>query len=208
MRMCIDQSCRTIWRLWRENPDIEFMQLRTPLTQYAIDDLGIIHYGLDNGAFTEFDSRTFTRMALKAKDDPLCDWIVMPDMVGDAGSTSALFDHWVQELDLTEKRAYALQDGATLGIVPFDKIECLFIGGTDHFKESRRCMEIVEQAKQLEIWVHVGRGNTPRRIVYWDGIADSFDGSGVARFSHMTEAAISTIRQLMGSTQTRLEMGE
>ena len=105
MLICIDRSSSQIWRLKRLHPEVGFMQLRTPLTQFARDGLELIHYGLDNGAFTAFDADTFTRMALRAKDDPLCDWIVLPDLVGDAGSTTALFYHWLGELELESKRA-------------------------------------------------------------------------------------------------------
>jgi len=206
MEMALDKSTVQIWELKRLHPGVAFKQLRTPLTQYAIDTLGHIHYGLDNGAFTRFDPDTFERMATAAVTDPLCDWIVMPDVVGDAASTSALFDHWVQRLDLTDKRAYVLQDGATLGLVPWNQIECLFVGGTDSFRDSTRCWELVLEAKSQGKIIHIGRVNTPRRIVYWDRVADSFDGSGLARFDECLRDAIATMKEIQGSTQIALEI--
>ena len=209
MKLALDMSSGSIHGLKTSNPDVEFMQLRTPLTQYQRDPLNVIHYGLDNGAYTDFNAPTFTRMALKAKDDPLCDWIVLPDLVGDAGGTQALFFHWMQELDLDHKRAYVAQDGCTIGLVPWSHIECLFIGGTDYFKESKRAMDLAVQARELGIWVHVGRVNTPRRIIYWEIVADSIDGSGMSRYTHMRSKAIIVLRSLRNSMQTKLpEFGD
>jgi len=208
MEMALDKSSTQIWRLKRLHPGVGFKQLRTPLTQYATDSLELIHYGLDNGAFTRFDPKTFERMARAAKTDPLCDWIVLPDQVADAYSTTALFEHWVQRLDLQDKRAYVLQDGATLGMVPWAQIECLFVGGTDAFRDSSRCWEIVLEAKSQGKIIHIGRVNTPRRIVYWDRVADSFDGSGIARFEETLSDAIATMKEIQGSHQIALEITE
>jgi len=139
MEFALDKSTRQIWALKRAHPGVGFKQLRTPLTQYATDPLNHIHYGLDNGAYTAFDAPTFERMARAASQDLLCDWIVMPDMVGDAASTSSLFFHWIDRLDLEDKRAYVLQDGADFDLVPWAYIECVFVGGSDRFKESSMC---------------------------------------------------------------------
>jgi hypothetical protein len=42
-------------------------------------------------------------------------------------------------------------------------------------------------------WVHVGRVNTAARVQAWLGLADSCDGSGVARFDHMLESVLTAI---------------
>jgi len=204
--MALDCSSRLIHQVRRENLDLasQIIQLRTPLTQYRPDSLNVFNYGLDNGAFSQPPGELFHRMAMKAKDDPSCEWIVMPDVVGDAGSTTALFHYWVQELALEGKRAYALQDGAENVAIPWADFECLFIGGTDHFKESNSCFQLALRAKELGKWVHVGRVNTPRRIVYWDGVADSFDGSGISRFTDQRNHALAVMRELNGSVQERL----
>lgn len=204
MEFALDKSSTQIWELRRKHPGVLFKQLRTPLTQYATDSLNAIHYGLDNGSFSAFDAPTFERMAVKAQDDPLCDWIVMPDVVGDAASTSVLFDHWVERLGLLDKAAYVLQDGVTTGLVPWGEIDCLFVGGSDSFKESRRCWELCEMGKAQGKVIHVGRVNTPRRIVYWHPLADSFDGSGIARFSEQLESCIATMKELKGTEQMNL----
>ncbi|HIA01530.1 MAG TPA: hypothetical protein EYN66_06410 [Myxococcales bacterium] len=205
MKMALDCSPGQIHKIRRENLDLapQIMQLRTPLTRYRADNLGVFKYGLDNGAFSRPPGDIFLKMALAAKDDPACSWIVMPDVVGDAGSTTVLFHYWVQELNLEDKRAYALQDGVQNVAIPWNDFECLFIGGTDYFKESSGCLEIAARAKELGKWIHVGRVNTPRRIVYWDGIGDSFDGSGISRFTDQRNQAFQVMRELTGTHQER-----
>ena len=208
MRMMLDQSATMIHSLQTRFSDLQFLQLRTPLTQYARDSLEVIPYGLDNGSFSQFHPGRFERMARAAKFDPLCLWVVMPDVVGDHYSTVALFHHWSERLDLDVKRCFVLQDGCDISHPdnepPWDQIEAVFVGGSDYYRSSRACFELVLEAKRRDKWVHVGRVNTPSRIVYWFDVADSFDGSGIARFSHMREDAIKTLRALAGTRQTEL----
>ena len=201
----LDNSANVIHKL-RSSEKTDILQLRTPLTQYARDGLNVICYGMDNGAFSAFNENRFERMALKAKDDDLCMWIVMPDVVCDHFSTSALFQIWKQRLGMTEKLAFVAQNGCDLGsnLPPFDEIDCLFIGGDDDFKESGIAFELALEAQRRGIWVHIGRVNTPARITYWYDVADSFDGSGIARFDHMKERAFRILKQLKGSSQTRI----
>ena len=72
-----------------EKHNLDIMQLRTPLTQYKSGNG--IKYGLDNGAYSGFKSRTFEIMAYEAQLDDNCLWIALPDVVGCAYSTNALF---------------------------------------------------------------------------------------------------------------------
>jgi len=213
MKMMIDSSCGMIYNLRYEyrKTDLKFLQLRTPLTGYKKDGLGFIQYGLDNGSFTDFNPKKFEQMAHKAKTDNQCLWIALPDVVGDHESTMILYHHWLERLDLdgeTKKRCFVLQDGCNLekhqNEPPWDILEAVFVGGTDYYKSSRRCYEVVEKAQKLGKWVHVGRVNTPKRICYWYDIADSFDGSGIARFTHMRDKALQTLISLNDTQQLRL----
>jgi hypothetical protein len=69
------------------------------------------------------------------------------------------------------------------------KIEALFIGGTDDFKLGKHGAACVKAAKALGKWCHVGRVNTPGRLEYFEELgADSCDGTGLARYSHMRRA--------------------
>jgi len=206
---------RGIYRKRGHRPSLTILQLRTPLTQYARDGLNSIKYGLDNGSFTDFDVDTFERMAFAAIGDDLCLWVAMPDVVGDHQSTLVLYEHWLIRLDYdgeTKKRCFVLQDGCNLHHPdfepPWDILDAVFVGGTDHYKESRDCYEVVEKAKALGKWVHVGRVNSPSRITYWHDIADSFDGSGIARFDDMKTKAFDTLLMLKKTHQLKISESE
>ncbi len=49
---------------------------------------------MDNGAFTDFDKRSYSRMAQVAINDPECVWFTLPDVVGSHDETRLLFDYW------------------------------------------------------------------------------------------------------------------
>jgi len=205
MKMMLDNST-TVIHTYRTSEKLDILQLRTPLTQYARDSLNIICYGMDNGAFSAFNENRFERMAIKAKTDDLCMWIVMPDVVCDHFSTAALFQVWKKRLDMNEKLAFVAQNGCNVEInpPPWSEIDCLFIGGDDDFKESPDAFNLAIEARKKGIWVHVGRVNTPGRICYWYDVADSFDGSGIARFDHMKARAFRILKKLANSRQTRI----
>jgi len=204
MKMMLDNSSSTIHK-HRTAEKLDILQLRTPLTQYARDSLNVICYGMDNGAFSAFNENRFERMALQAKNDDLCMWIVMPDVVCDHFSTLTLFHVWKERLQMNEKLAFVAQNGCNLASPPWLEIDCLFIGGDDDFKESPTAFNLALEAKRRGIWVHVGRVNTPSRICYWYDVADSFDGSGIARFDHMKERAFRILKKCANSRQTRIE---
>ena len=80
--------------------------------------------------------------------------------------------------------------------IPWDEIVAVFIGGTDDFKLGRHGAACVKAAKALGKWVHVGRVNTPGRLEYFEDLgADSCDGTGLARYSHMRAAIYENARQ-------------
>ena len=68
MRCAFDMSAVQIYKTGREEDILidELLQLRTPLTQYAPDVLGVIPYILDNGAYSHFDAAAFERMAQRS----------------------------------------------------------------------------------------------------------------------------------------------
>jgi len=209
-------SIRKIYEVGREEdiPIHDLLQLRTPLTQYAPDSLNVIPYILDNGAFSLFEGPKFAQMARVGLADPRCMFVIMPDIVGDHKETMARFTYWYRLLDLDEypreshgdKLGFVAQDGCSVETMPdalWDLIGCLFIGGTDLFKEGQEAFDLIEEAKIRNKWVHVGRVNTPRKIVYFHGLADSFDGSGIARFTETRRKAASMLRMLDGTVQMR-----
>jgi len=98
-----------------------------------------------------------------------------------------------------------IQDGCNKNSVPWDEITAVFLGGTTKFKLSRQAWVICQDAKKRGKWVHVGRVNTPPRIAYFFGLADSVDGSSLAKYDIHLDKALETIESLQGKTQLCLE---
>lgn len=204
MRIMLDNSIQKIYEA-RTAHDLDFLQLRTPLTRYRACTFNHIQYGLDNGAFTDFNEVAWRTMVGEGLADELCLWIAMPDIVGDWDTTLEQFWHY-QESTKTppEKSAIVLQDNLILDQIPWDDITCIFLGGTDLFKKSHLAFEAVLQAKAKKKWVHVGRVNTRKNVARWFDFADTIDGSGIARFDHQLLEAVETIKSLQGTRATSL----
>jgi hypothetical protein len=163
-----------------------------------------VKYGLDNGAFTRFRTRAFTRMAAHAIGDDNCLWIAIPDFPMCAYSTIGLFKHW--KYVIQGKRAFVLQNDIDRysSLIPWDEIVAVFVGGDDDFKESSTAVELAKEAKDRGKWVHVGRVNTVRRLDFWEPYADSIDGSGIARFDHMRNPVINYLKTIKNTKQKGL----
>ncbi len=203
MIIMLDQSVGKIYELQIKFPSIQIEQFRTPLTQYKS---GHIPFILDNGAFTEFDEDKFLRMANASKNNIFCKYIVMPDVVGDAQATFNQFRHYKNLLGLrSNQTAFVLQDGAETGNMPdWNEFDCLFIGGTTEFKMSHKAYTIAKEAISKGLYVHVGRVNTPVRIIKWHGNCHSIDGSGISKYDHMFDRAVNYINELNNVRQTKL----
>ena len=178
-------------------------QLLTPLSGYR-NARPEAHVALDNGAFSRYDGARFR--ALVDRERPraaLCRFVAVPDVVGSARRTLEVFEQLVGTgYDALGKPcapkwkplkgypiALVCQDGQEDLPIPWDHIAAVFIGGTTEWKLSRHAAEIVKAAKVLGRWAHIGRINTPMRREHFDRLdADSFDGSGLARYSWMREA--------------------
>jgi hypothetical protein len=161
-------------------------QLVSPLTSYRNWN-GV--FAIDNGAFTSFDGRAFRRLQERDREHAAkCLFVTCPDVVGSARRTLELFE-------LIEERGFVLpgfpvalvaQDGIEDLGIPWNHLGCLFIGGTNAFKDSRDALDCVKTAKIAGKHVHVGRVNTaPRFLRFAAAGADTCDGSGIARFRHM-----------------------
>lgn len=173
---------------YSERYGYEFWQLRTPLTNYA---RAKCPYGLDNGCFKEFNRKAWERLLLQARDDrPV--FVCLPDIVGDAARTLELFEYFKA---ITEglPRALVLQDGIEYVRIPWDDLQCVFIGGSDRFKSSPQAFAAARTAKMLGKDVHLGRVNTAARMRNWLGLADTGDGSGMCRFDHMLEDVLGVV---------------
>jgi hypothetical protein len=139
----------------------------------------------DNGAFVRFQEETFLRLLERNKAHrERCRFVVAPDVVGSARRTLEVFPLWQARL-FPWPIALVAQDGIEELPIPWDEIQAIFIGGTTAWKNSDYAMHVAKAAKILGKWVHVGRINTPIRMERWKEVADSCDGSGLTRFSHM-----------------------
>ena len=160
---------------------------KTPLSGYGFPRLQKIGMplALDNGCYSGFDERKFSKMLNMAKifqGDLDLMWVAAPDVVGDAGATNTLFQEWRDAL--TDFRvAYDGQEGAEELDVPFAAFDCLFIGGSTDWKLSESARDLIGHAKQLEKTVHVGRVNSEKRLKYCYRLGvDTVDGSGYFRY--------------------------
>ena len=189
MEIMLDQSPKVISDK-RKKFGFDFWQLRTPLTQYQIE--GKKPYGLDNGCFGGALPDAWFRQIEEAQQvRPV--FVTLPDVVGSASRTLDLF-HFFEKETNGLPRALVLQDGINDVSIPFDKIEAVFIGGTDAFKTSPEAFAAARAARIAGKWVHVGRVNEPSRVNAWLGEADSIDGSGISRYDHMLKAVVQTIQ--------------
>ena len=172
-------------------------QLLTPLTRYQLRD-PLLPWGIDNGFFSKVDVRDlFSLMKREEHHRENCLFVTVPDIVCNAQRTRELFDHFAPQM-VGWKLAFACQDGQENLPIPWDKIDAVFIGGSDSWKCSKYVAQIIKVAKLLGKHVHIGRVNTPDRYVWFEEQgADTADGTGMARYTHM-RVAIANRRQMPG----------
>lgn len=163
-------------------------QLLTPLTRYRLREPEK-PWAIDNGAFSRFQADAF--MALLKREEhhrDRCLFVTAPDVVSSARRTLEVFERWRPRL-AGWKVALACQDGQEHLPIPWDDIDAVFIGGSTEWKLSPHAAQCIKAAKALGKWAHVGRVNDPARFEHFEKLgADSIDGSGIARYSHMREA--------------------
>jgi hypothetical protein len=163
-------------------------QLLTPLTRYRLRDPAR-PWAIDNGAFAKFDAAAFeSLLAREQHHRENCLFVTVPDVVGSARRTLEVFDYWKVRL-AGWKLALACQDGQEHLPIPWDEIAAVFIGGSTIWKASEHAAQIIKAAKAIGKWAHVGRVNHPERFDHFEKMgADSIDGTGIARYSHMRTA--------------------
>lgn len=111
-----------------------------------------------------------------------CQFVVAPDVVGDAAATLALSAPMLPRIRaLGFPVAFVAQDGLENLTVPWDTFDCLFIGGSTEWKVGPAAARLVAEAKRYGKWVHMGRVNSRERIQYAAAIGcDSVDGTYLA----------------------------
>jgi len=189
----------------RQRFDFNFWQLRTPLTSYAIE--GVFPYALDNGCFSGDLPKNWNRLLNEAETvRPV--FVCLPDVVGSARRTMDLFNLFERHTNGLP-RALVLQDGIGDVEIPWDKIDAVFIGGTDKFKIAPEAFQAAKCARMLGKWIHVGRINEVNRLNNWMELADSIDGSGISRYDHMLREVVDAIKSHasgIGPYQAKIEL--
>lgn len=142
-------------------------------------------WAADNAAFSRFNASAYMAMVERIAIEPTRPlFVTVPDVVADAVATMADWRRWVKILrPLGLPLAFVLQDGVECVGVPWDQCAAVFVGGSTAFKVGPVARAHVEKARHCGVWVHMGRVNTVRRLMYAQQIGcDSVDGSGFARF--------------------------
>lgn len=167
----------------------EVGQLLTPLTRYRLREPAR-QWAIDNGAYSRFEEKAFLSLLQREEHHKAnCLFVTAPDVVGAAQRTLEVFEKWKGRL-AAWPIAFACQDGQEYLPIPWDDIAAVFIGGSTNWKLSEHAAAIIKTAKtHFGKWVHIGRVNDASRFEYFDQLgADSIDGSGIARYTHMREA--------------------
>ena len=141
-----------------------------------------IPWAADNGAFADFDPRTYRVMLQAIRGALACLFVTAPDAVGDWERTRRMWDVWRPDLD-GFPRAYVLQDGQPMDDVPWRDLSAVFVGGTTEWKLGPDVVKLVRRAQWQGAWVHMGRVNSRRRFDYAAQLGvDSVDGSSFSQF--------------------------
>lgn len=166
----------------------EVGQLLTPLTRYRLRDPSR-PWAIDNGAFAGLDIPAFEALLRREEHHKEnCLFVTVPDIVASAQRTLEVFGLWKPKL-AGWPLALACQDGQEMLPIPWGDIAAVFIGGSTNWKCSAYVEQIITTAKLFGKWVHVGRVNDPDRFDHFEKLgADSIDGTGIARYSHMRKA--------------------
>jgi len=156
--------------------------LLTPFSQRSKPNEPWI-WAADNGCFSSrWDYQTWSSW-LESRPDPNTSlFAVVPDVVCDPVGTLERWNEYHKFVaEAGYKPAFVLQDGATDPTIPWEQLDCLFIGGSTEYKLSDQAKKFVHKAKTLGKWVHMGRVNSQKRIelaVNWG--CDSADGTYIA----------------------------
>jgi len=174
---CLDQCEREI--------GVGVGQLLTPLTRYRLRDPSR-PCAIDNGFFANPDPDAFFSLLRREEHRrEIFLFVSVPDIVASAARTLELFAHFKPKMT-GWKLALVCQDGQEMLPLPWDEIDAVFIGGSTAWKCSPHVEQIIRTAKILGKHVHVGRVNDPARWRHFEALgADSCDGTGIARYSHM-----------------------
>lgn len=156
-------------------------------------------WAADNDAFSKWDADRYRKMLDGIWGLKGCLFVTAPDTVGDAPRTLEQFEEWYDELAaVLQPIALVAQDGLEPELVPWERIDSLFIGGTTEFKMGAAAATLVKEARTRGKWIHMGRVNSYERSRYarWIG-CDSIDGTSFSWFRDtVLPGHLNSLRQL------------
>jgi hypothetical protein len=133
-------------------------------------------WAADNDCFQGLDANAYRRMLHVLP--PTGQFVTVPDVVADHRATLRRWRRWTPLLHrLGHRPAFVLQDGCDrMSQVP-DDAGAVFIGGSTAYNLGVGS-DLAREAKDAGLWVHMGRVNTLRRLVWAQSIGcDSVDGT-------------------------------
>ena len=139
---------------------------------------------LDSGTFTKpfIEEKWKTHVTKYIPFIDKCKFVVIPDIVYDSEKTLKNFYKYRDFVtNLGFPCAFVTQDGIKISDIPFDLFDVLFIGGSNTHKLGDEARKIINYAKTLNKWIHVGRVNSIKRLnIFCD--CDSWDGTHLGFF--------------------------
>jgi hypothetical protein len=140
---------------------------------------GGMPWAADNQAFTKcFNPVEYQEWLVKLADyRSTCLFVTIPDRVGDAAETLALFDRWYKHpMFAGWPLAFVAQDGQEdLPLPDSNHWGTLFIGGSTRWKLSSAAEELIARAQQIGKHIHVGRVNYWRRYIHFASLEGSHE---------------------------------
>jgi hypothetical protein len=141
-------------------------------------------WAADTGCYTQPNKYSNSRYFswLSAQNPSTCLFATAPDVLGNARAT---LDRSAPVLAALRnagfKAALVAQNGLEHEIIPWESLDCLFIGGTTEWKLGVACAKLIEEAVNRQKWVHMGRVNSFKRLRSAQALGcDSADGTHVA----------------------------
>lgn len=140
-------------------------------------------WAADNGRYaspeTYTDAAYLEWLERRAGERDRCLFATAPDVWGDARATLDLSLPMLAPIRAAGYRvALVAQDGLEELQVPWDRIDALFVGGSDPWRRSEGLVRLVAEAKRRGLWVHMGRVNSLRRMRWAASLGcDSADGT-------------------------------
>lgn len=94
-----------------------------------------------------------------------CLFAVAPDEPMDAHTTLRMSAPWLPRIrTLHVPAAFVAQDGSEAGLIPWEDVDLLFLGGTTAWKTGPAARWVTQQALDRSIPVHMGRVNSLKRL--------------------------------------------